>query len=247
MKTRKIMIVEDGRDAQENMAALIELFCPNVEIVGYADSIRDAVSHIHQHHPDIIFMNIMLRDENALDLLEVLIPINLHVVFTTSLDGYAVDAFKANAVDYLMKPIDPTRLINAVNNDHPLFDSQNNEYQFKNLLQTLKKDKINRLCILSQDQEIAFIDINEIKYIKGNGTHSVFHMTDGRKIDANKNLNYYYSILEKSKFFRCHHSYIVNIDLIIHVDPANGIIALEDDVHISVTRNRRDELIDILG
>ena len=114
MEKYSAIIIDDEKDAREALSSLIELYCPEVEIVGEANSIPTAKSLILTRRPALIFLDISIGETLGFDLLQQLEYIHFQIIFTTAHSEYALRAFRVNAVDYLLKPIEPAQLVAAV-------------------------------------------------------------------------------------------------------------------------------------
>jgi len=108
------VIIEDEKKSREVLEALLTAHCPDVNIVGNAESVSTGVEVIRKTNPRLIFLDIEMADGSGFDLLEQLDSSNYEVIFTTASDAHALRAIKYSAIDYLLKPIDPDELINAV-------------------------------------------------------------------------------------------------------------------------------------
>ena len=240
------IIIEDEKNGQEALVSLLEMYCPQVKITGIADGVKTGVQLILTNKPDLVFLDIILGKENGFDLLEKLQPIFFQIIFTTSSDGYALKAFKANAIDYLMKPVEPNRLVKAVDKVQKMKGTEVMQERFTHLLNSLQNQRIERISIASRKDGIAIIELNKIIYIQGSGTYSTFHLDDDPNIMASNNLGYFHTLLPENLFYRVHQSYLVNIKYIKRVLPREGVLELSNGTQIPVAKGRRDGLLDAL-
>lgn len=247
MESLKSIIVEDEKNGQEALVALLEMYCPQVEVVGIAACITSAYELIKMHNPDLVFLDIILDKENSFDLLKLLDPIQFQIIFTTSSAGYALKAFNAHAVDYLMKPISPSGLVVAIKKAQSLINAAPLRAQVTDLLETIANQEIKRITIPTRHDGVNVVGIEDIIYIKGSGSYSTFHLTDRDKITTSNNLGFYQSFLPSNTFNRSHQSYLVNIKHIKRVMPREGIIELLSGDEIPLSRNQRDGLMEQLG
>ncbi|MEL6256972.1 MAG: response regulator [Bacteroidota bacterium] len=110
----KAFLVENEKNLREVLKKLLQIHCPDVEVVGEADSVNSALEAIPQHEFDILFLDIEMDDGTGLDLLSQLKQRSFHVIFVTAYDKYAIHAFRFSAIDYLLKPVDPDALESAI-------------------------------------------------------------------------------------------------------------------------------------
>lgn len=246
MSTLKAIIIEDEINGQQALKSLLEMYCPEVRVVGIAGSVDIGVELIREKAPDVIFLDIILGQESGFDLLEALQPINFQIIFTTSLDSYALQAFKVNAVDYLMKPIEPGELVKSVDKAHKLTSADQFNEKFTNILNTFQNQALERISIPSRTDGISIIEVKKIMYINGSGPYSTFFLENGKKIVASNNLGHYAEMLSEKDFFRTHQSYLVNIKFVSKVMPADGLVELTGGQQLPVARSRRDGFLERL-
>ena len=246
MSNLNAVIIEDEINGQEALVALLELYCPKVEVEGIAGTVDEGKELIIEKKPDLIFLDIILGQENGFDLLASLQPVSFQIIFTTSLDNYALKAFKANAVDYLMKPIEPHELVKAVDKARKLAGTDEFSDKFASILNAFQKQQLERITIPSKTEGISIVEIQKIIYVNGSGAYSTFFLDNGQKILASNNLGYYVDLLPGKDFFRTHQSYIVNINSISRVIPADGVIELINGEQVPLARSRRDGLMERL-
>ena len=131
------IIVEDMLQAREILQAELDTHCPEVKIIGTADSVVNAAKLLRQVQPDIIFLDILLGDGTGFDLLEIFPNLSSRIIFITASDEYAIRAFKFSAIDYLLKPVEPQQLIEAVHRAKKQITSQQESLEL--LKETIRK------------------------------------------------------------------------------------------------------------
>ena len=134
----RAVIIDDDPFMRENLISLLSLYCEDVEIVGEADGVKSGVAQIKELQPEIVFMDIEMKDGTGFDLLSILGKSNFKLIFVTGHNNFAIKAFKFSAVDYLLKPVDPDDLIRAVEKAKT---TANNDLQIKALLANQKDTK----------------------------------------------------------------------------------------------------------
>src|SRR6266700_2057518 len=134
----KAILIDDETDSVKVLQRLLELYCPEVEVIGNADGVETGVAIIEKKCPDLVFLDIEMIRGNGFDLLNRLSPFCFQVVFITAFDNYAIRAFKYSALDYLLKPVDIDELRRAVNRARERMDNIMSSEQVSALLQNLK-------------------------------------------------------------------------------------------------------------
>lgn len=208
MTNIKAIIVDDERLARVNLTKLLEPH-KEIEIVGEADSCESAVELITLHKPDLIFLDIQLRGETGFDLLE-LIENSIKIIFVTAFDEYAIRAFEVNAIDYLLKPVNPERLkasLTRLINKDDVQKSTVRRYEYSD-------------CIYLQINNYAsrFIKISSITFIEPVGNYSKIFTSDGKNCLVLKTLKLWQEELPGNNFVRIHRSCIINIEQVDRIE-----------------------------
>lgn len=246
MEKYSAIIIDDEKDAREALSSLIELYCPEVEIVGEANSIPTAKSLILTRRPALIFLDISIGETLGFDLLQQLESIHFQIIFTTAHSEYALRAFRVNAVDYLLKPIEPAQLVAAVEKVKNNQLSTTLNQQLAQIHQSLPKQDSKQLTINSADG-IFIVDPDEIVYVRGEGNYSTFYLKDESTVIASKNLGFFEKDLEPPVFFRCHQSFMVNTSQIKKIDSKEGILELRGGARVSFSAKKKEDLLRLLN
>ena len=241
----RAILVDDEIDGVKTMKKMLHNFCENVNIVGEANSALEAIKLINKELPDVVFLDVEMPHGNGFDVLEATKDKNYHTIFTTAYNHYALKALKSNAVDYLLKPIDIDELKEAVEKVCKKSSSDTKELNF-NLLNTFNNDQIKKIAIPSKDG-YYFVDVDEILYVKGEGSYVEIH-TKNKTYVSSKNLKHYGEIFENLDFYRANKSFIVNKSKISkYIRENGGMIVMQDQQKVLISRAKRVELKDILG
>ena len=241
----KAIIIDDEERARVSLRLLIQEFCPELVIMDECKNIPEAVKSIHKNQPEIIFLDIEMPGHSGLELLEFFNEKDVHfsIVFTTAYNNYALKAFKLSAVDYLLKPINPLELKNAVE----LVKKKKN--QIENLI-ALKRNLEQQDATLGipVSGKILFVNSNDILYLKAEGAYTQIIKTDNSSLLVSRNLKSFEDNLEfDSKFMRIHKSYIVNTNYINAVIKSNGgSVELINNEEIPASQEKIVELLEII-
>jgi two-component system LytT family response regulator len=238
------IIIDDEVDARKTLSVFLGQYCPQVEILAEADGVQEGYRTIMTHNPDLIFLDIQMEDGTGFDLLEKIRSPRFSVVFTTAFDEFAIKAFKYSAIDYLLKPIDPDELIEAVGKVKP--DDRTNEDRIHGLLENRNGRNLDRLT-LSSSEGLTFVKLENIMRLESDSNYTHFFLTTGEKITVPKSLKEYEKILPLSKFFRTHQSHIVNLNYVKkYMREDGGYVLMEDGSEVLVARRRKEEFINVL-
>ncbi len=210
----KTIIVDDEFNARNNLKILIEEFCPELEIVGTADSASMARELIAEHEPDVVFLDIAMPKEDGFSLLKSYEERNFSVVFTTAYNEYALKAFKENAIDYLEKPISIDDLQNAVVKLLKYHGEENtrSNKDINEFIDTMVSSNINdRISVPTRDGYII-IRNTDIVHLEASDNYTMIYLSDGSRHLSSKNIKVYEDNLNDNIFFRTHKSHIINVE-----------------------------------
>jgi len=245
MNKLKVAIVDDEKDARDTLTGLLDLYCENVEVIGEADSIDTATKLVNQAQPDLVFLDIRLGEEHGFDLLKNTSNPDFKIIFVTGDENFAIDAFRVNAIDYLLKPLIPEDLEAAVNKVVKLKEKGNITAHLQNLAAALPPQTDEKILIPT-NTGMHLVDTDKIIHIKGEGGYSTFHREAEGQITVAKNLTHYEKLLSATQFFRAHQSHLVNLNFIKTILPAEDCICLKNDVKIPLSRAKKKELTELL-
>ncbi len=242
MNTVEAIIIDDEQNARENLRYLLQTFCPNVIIVNESSNVDQTYEEIQKYKPKLIFLDIEMPRKNGFQLLEMFSNIAFHVVFITAYDSYAIKAFEVSAIDYLLKPIDISRLEAAVRKaSTTILGSTENIDVLKSNTKEIKK------LAIPYKSDYVIIDINNLVCIEADRMYSVLHTKDNNQYLVAKKLSYYEGLLCQDKnFIRVHRSWIVNTNLIKNYSKKCKELTLETEVKIPVSRGYKDNFESLL-
>ncbi len=240
----KALIIDDESDARSTLLSFLKSTCPHVNVVGEASGVQEGYKQIHLLEPDLIFLDIQMDDGTGFDLLEKVKNPEFFVIFTTAFDNHAVKAFKYAAVDYLLKPIDPDELLEAVSKVRKKQSS--NQKRIDHLMEVRHSGVQDRIALSSQDS-YTLVRFDQIMRLESDSNYTHFHLTSKEKITVPKSLKEFEDILPTNIFFRTHQSHIINVTYVKKfIKEDGGYVLMEDGTEIMVARRRKDEFIKML-
>ncbi len=242
------VIVEDEPKNTILLKKMLELYCPQINVCGEANSVESAVSVIAKSNPDLVFLDIEISGGNAFHVLDILQPIKFDIIFVTAYDSYLLKAIRYSALDYLFKPINIKELITAVNKSTENIYTQKKALQLESLIQNLSKPKPPTTITLTTPFGFYLIAIQSIIRCEAKGNYTVFFMDDGKSHTASKTLKEYEDLLPSDTFFRTHHSHLVNINFIVKYQRGKGgIIEMKDKSIIPLAARRKNEFVSLFA
>jgi two-component system LytT family response regulator len=210
------------------------------EVRGFTSPVK-ALEELSLLKPDLVFLDIEMPLLNGFELLQKLMPINFGIVFITAYNQYALRAFKFNALDYLVKPVDATELIAAVVRAEK--KTRSDVPQLAELQRQLQGEQIKKIAIPGQ-AGILFVLLDEIVYAEASDNYSRLVLSDGRSLIVSKTLKDVQDVLEESHFLRVHRQYIINLNHVTFFNRNDGILTMSDRTEVSVARSHKDKLIE---
>lgn len=240
----KSIIIDDEEMAQALLNGMLTEYCPKVEVVKMCSDLQSGIAAIKEYNPDIVFLDIEMPGQSGLNLLDYFdeIEITFEIIFITAYNNYAIQAFKLSAIDYLLKPIEVNDLTQAIE----LFEKNKtrNQYQFlKHNISSSPQKKIG----LNTVGSIVYISLESILFFEADGSYTKVVLVDGKQIIASKVLKHFEHILgENLNFFRCHKSYMINVNHIDEYVRAEGGYLRIGKYQISVSPEKLKHLLQLL-
>ena len=217
----KAIIVEDELHGLENLTAKLRLACPHVEFVGSARTAKDAVTEIKTKQPDLVFLDLHLGPANGFDILDELTYLSFQIIITTDHSEYGIQAVKAGATDYLIKPFDHKELSAAVE---------------KAIIRKAKHPDQNNRIAIPVSEGHRLVALNEILYVKSNNQRTLFHLFNGKVLDSPRLLRQVIENLRDFDFHRIHRSYVVNRHYVEAMSNRDGgTVTMSDGAKLPVT------------
>jgi two-component system, LytTR family, response regulator len=241
----RTLLVDDEIDSILVLRKLLEINCPEVEVVGQADGVVSAVPVIERELPDLLLLDVAMNGGSAFDLLNSLEEIKFQVIFISAYNTHAIEAFKYSAVDYLLKPVDGGQLRNAVDRAVRVASGRGMEERLRVLL--------NNITALQQAQQkiavptmngLTFVFLKDILRLESKGSYTTIILAGGKQVVTARSIREYEVLLPDTIFYRVHNSHIVNLNRVQEYQKGRGgFVVMEDDSSIEVAIRRREEFL----
>lgn len=241
------LIVEDEQNAKEALEGLLQKFCPEVNVLGWARSVDEAVEQVLQKKPKLLFLDIQLGEEQSFALFNRVQVHDLSLIFTTAYDQFAVDAFRLAAVDYLLKPINPLHLQEAVQKALKATSSSQESVALEALLANFSRQETKPTKItLATAEMVHVVELSSIVKCQSSGNYTVFHFNDTELL-VSKTLKEFDDQLARCGFFRAHRSWLINTAFIAGYDKREGgCVVMKDTTRVPVSPAKKDQLLEII-
>ena len=240
----KAVIVDDEESSRITLRNMLTDFCENVNVVGEADSVSEAIKQINTHHPDVVFLDIEMPEQNGFKLFDYYLNPTFEVIFTTAYNQYAVKAFRLSALDYLLKPIDLEQLRDALKKLKEKKD-HNESIRKVSILKENLNNVLKKLALPTADGFI-FIEIGSIIRCEASGNYTLFHFKNGEKVLVSKTLKIYDDLLSEFNFFRINRSNLINLNMIEKYGrQKNATITMTDGSILSISDSRKRRFLQL--
>lgn len=245
----RVAILDDELHCVESLVLHLQSLFPEIQVVYKSTQVLDALEAIQNTEIDLLFLDIEMPNMNGFEFLKQLKPLNFDVIFTTAYSQYAIEAFKAQAVNYLLKPIDEEELKTAVlqyrSNKTKSKSTQDNLELF--LSEFVEKNTMEEKIAIPVSDGIEFINVKNIVYCTSESNYSIIILDNNKKITYSKTLKNTESILSKHGFLRIHQSYLINpIHLKKYIRKAGGYVIMSNNEKLPISNSKKTILMEYL-
>lgn len=249
MKKINIGILDDELHSVESLALHLDELFPDFEIVYKSNKVQEAIHRLPNMDIDLLFLDIEMPGMNGFQLLEQLKDRKFDVIFITAYSEYAIQAFKAKAINYLLKPIDEEELEVAINKWLESYKDTSYSNKIESLIDYLKKDgKMKSKISVPVMDGFEFVEINDIVYCQSNNNYTQIHLKSGEKLTVSRTLKGVEEILNAYFFIRVHQSYIINPNYLHKYSRSEGgYLVLNDDIRIPISNAKRSLIVNLFN
>lgn len=248
MRQYNAIIVDDEYNVRQTLEILINQNCPEIKLIGKAESAEEGRKLLRENEVHFIFLDISMPIENGFDFLMSIKKEKYAIIFTTAYEEYALRAIKANAVDYLLKPIDREELKEAVQKSIEYFNLRNKQTEFQKVyeesLENLSKQvkgETQALKKITVVENLGFriVEIDKIRYLEADSNYTILYINNFDKIVSSRSLGEFEKVLDPNIFFRIHKSHIINLNYLKSFTTYQGyFVLLDDNTRLSISRRR---------
>ncbi|MDW3193158.1 MAG: LytTR family DNA-binding domain-containing protein [Cytophagales bacterium] len=238
-----VFLLDNEKSARETIKAYLDKSSLQDYTLAEASSIQEAITVLKKFQPDLAILDINLDEGTCFDLLGQLDHIDFKIIFVSAYDQYAIKAFRFNALDYVLKPINPPEFFEAINKSVNSPFAQHEQLQgFSETIVEKKFDKI----VLRDSQAIHFIKIDELIHCRSESNYTAF-ITEHEELVISKTIGEYENLLREKGFFRSHRSHLINLHQIKRFDKRDGgSIQMSNDELVPLARNKKDVFMKLI-
>jgi len=243
----RTILVDDEPRGLNSLQKLLQMNCPDVNIVATSSNVDDAIEKIKQLQPDLVFLDIAMPVKDGFELLKEIKEISFEVIFVTAHNQFMIEAFHFSAIDYLLKPVDEDLLMEAVKRARKRIEEKAGSRNIETFLHNVKQTRSSgnmKLCIPSL-KGFQVVELDDILYAEASGNYTNFYFQSQHSVCTSKPIHEYEELLADSGFVRIHKSYLVNL---LHIKEylrgEGGSVILSNGAEIEVARRKKEPFLD---
>lgn len=242
----KAIIIDDEENARITLAALLQDYVPDVEIVAQCVNVPEGVLAINKHNPDVVFLDIEMPEYNGFELIGFFKEITFEIVFVTAYSQYAIRAFEVSAVDYLLKPVEIENLKSAVARVNEKRKNSSIMQRLDIMQQVYRGGEIHKIALPMSDG-LLFVEVNRIVLFEADRAYTDIYLNDGSKITVSKAMRTFEEILSNRPYiFRPHRSFLINLNFIKKYNRGESLIVMDNQFVVNVSRDKKAEFEAVL-
>jgi len=243
----RTIVIDDEVQARETILNMLASYCPDVEVVATAGSVKEGIKTLKEIKTDLLLLDIKMADGTGFDLLKKLDNLDFRLIFITAFEEFAIRAIKFSAIDYILKPFDPDELINAIQKAGSLIQKDQLSLRLGALYENL--DLINtsqKKIVLKTTDSVHIVKLNEIIRCESEKNYTHFYTIQSDKITVSRTLKEYNELLSEYNFYRVHQSHLVNLDHVKRYEKmGGGKLIMDDDSEVPVSFRKKEDLMRI--
>jgi two-component system, LytTR family, response regulator len=248
MQVLKAILVDDELSSLQNLQFKIQEYCPSIKVVAQTQNPEEGIRMILQNKPDVIFLDIEMPRMSGFKMLEQIPEVDFEVIFITAYNHYAINAIRISAFDYLVKPVAIEELQQTVERLGS-FNTKKTRERAENLKKNLAnpKSQEDHIAIPTNDG-LEFIQIKQIIRLESSSNYSKLVLLNGQHMLVTRQLKDFEEILQDYRFYRVHHSHLVNLNFIAkYVRGDGGQITMRNGDIIDVSRRKKEVFLKLIG
>ena len=239
----KAVIIDDEPKAIQGLSWELSNFSDEIEVIATFTEPEKALQYIKNTDLDCLFLDVEMPTMDGFQFIEKIENKDFAIVITTAYNEYAIKAFKKEAIDYLLKPIDTDDLAQTIAKVKRYTSRVVSSDKFEKILLNFNNKLNNKKITINTDGKLVFLEPNDIFYAESEGNYTTLHLLNNKKIVLTKQLKEVENLLPNDLFFRVHNSYIINLNKIKEFLKTDGYVVLENEKKIPVSRQRKSDFL----
>lgn len=245
----KAIIIDDERKARNVLRILVEENCPKITQIFEAENLLDGVALIKKEEPSIVFLDIEMPEHSGLEILNFIEKevVNFEIIFTTAYSEYAIEAFQLSAIDYILKPVRPSQVKEAVNKAIQFIGKSQINTKLEELKKCMTSSNFSKIGLPYADG-IKFVNFKDILMLEADGMYTKVSIKNEKMILVSKPLKFFVELLEKTNlFYKTHRSFYINLSYIkAYIKKDGGCIIMDNDKTVSLSKDKKEDFLEII-
>lgn len=239
------LIIDDEEDGRQTLKLFLESYCPEVKVIEMADGKKSGIAAIRRHNPDLVFLDIEMPGGGGFELLSELNGRDFDLIFVTAYDEFALRAFKVNAADYLLKPLNPEELIEAVEKACQRIRNHVRQHFLESLLGNIETMRRNDEKVsFPEGKGLKFVLKRDVVHCRSESNYTHIHLKTGQKLFLAKTIKWVGLRLADDRFFRIHASHLINLQEIVEYGRTDGgYVVMSDGSRLPIAASKRPEFL----
>jgi two-component system LytT family response regulator len=239
----RTIVIDDEKNARETILNMLKAYCRDVEVLATASSVKEGLMVLGEHKPDLLLLDIRMADGTGFDLLKKLGHVDFLVIFITAFEEFAIRAIKFSALDYILKPLDPDELVNAVQKAREVIERENMTEKLQALYENLDLSTSKKIVLKTTDS-VHILMLKDIVRCESEKNYTHFFTVSKEKITVSKTLKDYHEMLKDFSFYRVHQSHLVNLLHVKRYDKQEGgFLIMDDNSAVPVSFRKKEDLM----
>lgn len=246
MKQLRVIVVDDEADGIAALSKMLRLNCPEAEIIAACNNAETAAQQILALKPDVVFLDIQMPGKNGIEMLAEMQERKFEIIFVTAHNEYMLQALQFSAADYLLKPVDEDRLVEAVNRVKDRLEQKNEPANIDVLLHNLQKtNQLHEMkLVVPTFKGFSVLKLEEIVVCEAEKNYTVFHLQHKKTITVSRTLLEYEKILHNTSFFRVHKTFMINLQHVVEYQRGEGgLVVMDNGMEVEVSRRKKEEFM----
>ena len=241
------LIVDDEQKNRNLLRGMLNMYCPQIQIVGEASDGKDGLMQIRKLNPGVVFLDIKMPVLDGFEMLDVLGDFTGSIVFVTAYNEFAIKAIRYAAFDYLLKPVDPEELVETIKRLEERPKSTALQLRLEQISASFQQAGRQRKISIPSVDGITLVAEPDIVFLEASGAYTLFYLQSGEKLLSSKNLKEYEELLDSQSFYRCHHSFLVNLNHIKKYSKAENYLLMTGNHQIDISKRKKDDFLHFLS
>lgn len=242
----KVLLIDDEAPVRENMKALLQRHVPEVVVAGEAEGVLSGLELLQKEEPDLVLLDVEMKDGTGFDLLSRCEDPRFSVIFVTGHDRYAIKAFRYSALDYLLKPVAPDELVQAISKVKAAPWEQQAP-KLTNLVDNNSKQPSEKKVVLKDVDAVHLVAVKDIVRCEADNNYTLFYLSDGRKLLISRTLREYERLFDDQNFYRTHQSHLINMSFFSRYSKREGgTILMQDESAVPLATRKREAFLAML-